>query len=124
MGNLKKPSDKVPKDPTVWMTFQKAMAVNSPWPDKEEFLDVVYWMRQIIGIIIGVICGSIPMTGFLAMIIFAALEAIVIQVYTTSYQSVDVDDLGGISEVLKEGFMTAFASFLVTWIIFYSAIHS
>lgn len=34
MRNLKKSSDKLPKDPTVWMTFQKAMAVNSPWPDK------------------------------------------------------------------------------------------
>lgn len=81
-------------------------------------------MRQVIGVIIGVICGSIPMTGFLAMVIFAALEAVLVQVYATSYQSVDIDELGGISEVLKEGFMTAFASFLVTWIIFYSAIHS
>lgn len=35
----------------------------------------------------------------------------------------DDEAYGGIYEIIKEGFMTNFASFLVTWIIIYSAVH-
>ena len=28
-------------------TLGKALTAKSNWPDKEEFLDVVYWLRQV-----------------------------------------------------------------------------
>jgi EMC6 len=36
---------------------------------------------------------------------------------------IDDEAYGGIYEIIKEGFMTNFASFLVTWIIVYSTLH-
>lgn len=29
-------------------TLSKALSAKSSWPDKEEFLDVVYWLRQVL----------------------------------------------------------------------------
>lgn len=38
----------------------------------------------------------------------------VIYVYFSIFQKVDEEDYGGISEILKEGLMTSFATFLVS----------
>ena len=45
---------------------------------------------------------------------FFAINAAVIYVYFNSYQKLDEEEYGGITEVLKEGLMTSFASFLVS----------
>lgn len=34
---------------------------------KDEFLDVIYWLRQIIAVILGVIWGVAPLKGFLGI---------------------------------------------------------
>lgn len=36
---------------------------------QEEFLDVIYWARQAIGIIVGIGWGLIPLKGFLALLL-------------------------------------------------------
>ena len=38
----------------------------------------------------------------------------VILVYTSFYQKVDAEELGGLWEVMKEGFISAYALFLVS----------
>ena len=38
-------------------TLSKALSSRSTWPDKEEFLDVIYWFRQIVGVILGLLWG-------------------------------------------------------------------
>ncbi|ERL92993.1 hypothetical protein D910_10296 [Dendroctonus ponderosae] len=52
------------KEPSVWI---RAVSASSQWPDKEEFLDVIYWIRQVLGIILGVGWGVIPLKGFLGL---------------------------------------------------------
>lgn len=44
---------------------------------------------------------------------FCAINALVIYVYTSSYQGVDEEEFGGLWEITKEGFVTSFAGFLV-----------
>lgn len=105
---------------SVW---KRAFTSNSEWPDKEEFLDVIYWSRQVIGIIVGIVWGLIPLKGFIALLLFAIVNAGVIYAYFTSFQAVDEEEFGGAWEMTKEGFMTSFAGFLVTWIIIYSGVH-
>ena len=34
---------------------------------QDEFLDVIYWMRQILGIVLGLIWGFIPLTGIFGL---------------------------------------------------------
>ncbi|XP_035378256.1 uncharacterized protein RAB5IF isoform X2 [Electrophorus electricus] len=94
-----------------------------PLGSQDEFLDVVYWFRQIIAVVLGVIWGVAPLKGFLGIAIFCIINAGVLYVYFSSFQQVDEEEYGGMWELTKEGFMTSFALFLVVWIIFYTALH-
>ncbi|CAD6238643.1 GSCOCG00008499001-RA-CDS [Cotesia congregata] len=105
---------------SIW---SRAITANSEWPDKDEFLDVIYWSRQVIGIILGIVWGLIPLKGFVALALFAFFNAGSTYVYMSSYQQIDEEEFGGVWELTKEGFMTSFAGFLVTWIIIYSGLH-
>ncbi|CAO1428914.1 unnamed protein product [Diamesa hyperborea] len=98
---------------------------NAPWPEDntDDFLDLIYWSRQIFGILLGVVWGIIPLTGILGLALFAGINAGAVYLYSLNYQNIDEELYGGIYEVVKEGFMTSFAGFLVTWIIFYTGLH-
>jgi len=119
----RKPVDKVPSESTAMQTFNKALTAGSDWSDKDEFLDVVYWLRQIIGVLIGVVWGVVPMKGILGILLFLAVNVAIVYAYYSLFQRINEDDFGGVSEILKEGLMTSFATFVVTWIILYSALH-
>uniref|UniRef100_A0A8C6NS57 RAB5 interacting factor n=1 Tax=Nothobranchius furzeri TaxID=105023 RepID=A0A8C6NS57_NOTFU len=99
-------------------TWGKAFCSNAVWEEKDEFLDVIYWFRQIIAIILGVIWGVVFCSAF-----FCVINAGLLYVYFSSFQQIDEEEYGGTWELTKEGFMTSFALFLVVWIIFYTALH-
>ncbi|XP_075978922.1 GEL complex subunit OPTI [Anticarsia gemmatalis] len=103
--------------------WKKAFVANAEWPDKEEFLDVIYWMRQAMGIILGLFWGLLPLKGFLGLLLFVFVNAAVIYFYVNNFQTIDEEEYGGMWEITKEGFMTSFAGFLVTWIIVYTGLH-
>ncbi|XP_004867891.2 uncharacterized protein C20orf24 homolog isoform X4 [Heterocephalus glaber] len=94
----------------------------SVW-SKDEFLDVIYWFRQIIAVVLGVIWGVLPLRGFLGIAGFCLINAGVLYLYFSNYLQIDEEEYGGTWELTKEGFMTSFALFMVIWIIFYTAIH-
>ncbi|XP_076449400.1 GEL complex subunit OPTI-like [Babylonia areolata] len=93
------------------------------WNDKDEFLDVIYWLRQIMGVILGLVWGLLPLKGILGIALFLLVNVAIVYIYSNSFQKVDEEEYGGISEILKEGLMTSFSSFLVSWIILYSSLH-
>jgi hypothetical protein len=49
---------------------------------------------------------------------FGVISSLIIFIYATNIQHVDAEEYGGIFEIIKEGFMTAFATFLVRKKIF------
>ncbi|KAF4530372.1 hypothetical protein B566_EDAN018426 [Ephemera danica] len=106
--------------PSAW---SRAFSPSSQWPDKEEFLDVIYWARQVLGILIGIVWGILPLKGIVALILFVVVNAGLIYLYFSTFQNVDEEEFGGAWELTKEGFMTSFASFLVTWVIIYTGLH-
>ena len=65
---------------------------------------------------------------------FAAVSSLIIFFYTSNVQNVDPEEYGGMMEIIKEGFMTGFATFLVrdldgrsvqvSWIVLYSMFQS
>uniref|UniRef100_A0A182WMJ4 Rab5-interacting protein n=1 Tax=Anopheles minimus TaxID=112268 RepID=A0A182WMJ4_9DIPT len=118
-------SDKVAKakQSHIASVWNRAIKPNSEWAEKDDFLDVVYWARQVLSILIGIVMGLIPLKGFVALALFALLNCGAVYLYSTSFQNIDEDAYGGMWEVVKEGFMTSFACFLVTWIIFYTGVH-
>ena len=56
------------------------------WNDKEEFLDVIYWGRQILGILLGLVWGLLPLKGFLGLVLFAGISAGIVYVWITAIQ--------------------------------------
>jgi len=119
----KSPRDVAAANGSVSATVKKAFKTNSNWEDKDEFLDVIYWFRQVLAILLGIIWGILPLKGILAIGLFALINAGVLYIYFTNFQKIDEEEYGGPWELTKEGFMTSFALFLVVWIIFYSAVH-
>ncbi|KAL1518280.1 hypothetical protein ABEB36_001924 [Hypothenemus hampei] len=105
---------------SVW---SRAFTANSEWLDKEEFLDVIYWIRQVLGVILGVVWGVLPLKGFFGLALFIVINAVVLYLYYSNFQGVDEEEYGGPWELTKEGFITSFAGFLVTWIIIYTGLH-
>ena len=55
---------------------------------------------------------------------YAGISCVVVYIYAINFQGIDEEEYGGAWELVKEGFMTSFAGFLVTWIIFYTGLHS
>ncbi|VIO98022.1 rab5-interacting protein, putative [Brugia malayi] len=104
-------------------TLAKALVSGSEWPDKDELLDVLYWGRQLLALMIGIFWGFIPLHGFLAIVLYIVISTAIGQLYATTFQKVDEDSLGGFWELAKEGFGSAFATFMVSWIGVYSASH-
>jgi len=103
--------------------ISKVFSPQSEWNDKEEFLDVIYWGRQILGIILGLLWGLLPLKGFLGLVLFAGISAGIVYVWITAVQGIDEAEYGGAWELTKEGFLTSAAGFLVTWIIVYTGLH-
>ncbi|CAG9087538.1 hypothetical protein JYU34_021369 [Plutella xylostella] len=124
MSAKNKSSDIANKGKSSVSLWKRAFIANEEWDDKEEFLDVIYWMRQIIGIILGLCWGLLPLKGFFGLVLFVLVNAAVIYVYVSNFQNIDEEEYGGMWEITKEGFMTSFAGFLVTWIIMYTGLHS
>ncbi|XP_047026497.1 respirasome Complex Assembly Factor 1 [Helicoverpa zea] len=123
MSNKNKSSDGSNKLKVVESAWKRALVANAEWPDKEEFLDVIYWMRQAMGIVLGLVWGLLPLKGFLGLLLFVIVNAAVIYFYVNNFQNIDEEEYGGMWEITKEGFMTSFAGFLVTWIIIYTGLH-
>lgn len=46
------------------LQVMQAMSLSSL---QDEFLDVIYWFRQIIAVVLGVIWGVLPLRGFLGI---------------------------------------------------------
>ncbi|KAG6460336.1 respirasome Complex Assembly Factor 1 [Manduca sexta] len=123
MATKNKSIDSTNKGKLTESVWKKAFTANTEWPDKEEFLDVIYWMRQAIGIVLGLCWGLLPLKGFLGLLLFVVVNAAVIYFYVNNFQNVDEEEYGGMWEITKEGFVTSFAGFLVTWIIVYTGLH-
>ncbi|KAF2362415.1 Rab5-interacting protein family [Trinorchestia longiramus] len=116
-------SSKNTKTKSSYYLIHRAITSNSQWPDKDDFLDVIYWGRQILGLILGVIWGVIPLKGFLGLLLFCIVSAVAVYLYAFTFQNVDEEDYGGAWEIVKEGFVTSFAGFLAMWIIIFSGLH-
>ncbi|KJH46299.1 Rab5-interacting protein [Dictyocaulus viviparus] len=104
-------------------SLAKAFRAGSEWSDKDELLDVVYWGKQVLSLIVGITFGAVSMHGILAIVAYIVISTVVAQNFVVKYQQVDEDEVGGFWELAKEGFGSAFATFMVSWITVYSAVH-
>ncbi|OQR69246.1 hypothetical protein BIW11_12380, partial [Tropilaelaps mercedesae] len=93
-------------------------------PSQDEFLDVIFWLRQLFAVIIGVVWGILPLKGIVGIVLFCMVNTALVYIYASYFQQVDEEDFGDSWEFAKEGFMTTLAGFLVSWIIVYTCVHA
>ncbi|CCD67868.1 Rab5-interacting protein [Caenorhabditis elegans] len=109
-----------PLEPTWTETLAKGLTPRSEWPDKDELLDVVYWGKQVISLLLGFIFGITSLTGVLVLVCYVGTSSVIAHHFVTKFQRVDEEEVGGFWELSKEGFGAAFATFMVTWITTYT----
>ncbi|KAF2073490.1 hypothetical protein CYY_005199 [Polysphondylium violaceum] len=87
----------------------------------KEISVIVHWFKQIIGLFVGILCGAIPFTGFVGFLIFGAICVSLTTFYYTKLLEVEDGDFKW--ELMQEGFMSALAIFVITWILVYNIYH-
>jgi len=100
--------------------WQMALRPGGDW-EKEDFLEVVYWIRQLLAFVCGVGWGLVPLTGLMGLVSFAVVSWFVLYMFS-KYQEVDEESCGT-WELLSEGFGSAYATFLATWTIVFTLTH-
>lgn len=76
-------------------------------------------MRQVVGLITGILWGVLPVRGAFGISSFFFINCLFVYLYAVMFQCVDDEEYGGYGEIVKEGLLTAFATFLVVWVVFY-----
>ena len=104
--------------------FEKAFKQGARWDATSfpEFPAAVYWLRQILALVVGLVWGLVPLTGWVGLLAFGATSQIVCMLYYTKYLDVDVEDFGR-WDLMKEGFMASFGCFLLVWVVTFSVVH-
>ncbi|BBN15490.1 hypothetical protein MPTK1_6g20010 [Marchantia polymorpha subsp. ruderalis] len=100
----------------------KLLSPDADW-DREQLGDVLHWIRQALGLFLGVIWGAVPVTGALWLILFFAVTSGVIYGYYHLILKVDEEEFGGHGSLLQEGLFASFTLFLLAWILVYSLFH-
>ncbi|KAI6217317.1 Rab5-interacting protein [Aphelenchoides fujianensis] len=111
-------------DSSIRQIFAKALTKKAEWTDKDDLLDVLYWLRQSEALLLGIVWGLIPLKGLFALVLYVAISTLTGHLYVTSYQEQEDEEYGGFWELAKEGFGAAIATFLVSWICLYTLMHA
>ncbi|CAL4903293.1 unnamed protein product [Urochloa decumbens] len=82
--------------------------------DKDQLLDAVHWIRQVVGLICGLLWGAIPLVGAVWIALFMAISTGIIYWYYAYALKVDEEEYGGHGALLQEGLFASFTLFLVT----------
>jgi len=100
--------------------WQRALDPSTLW-DKAELHEVVFWVRQVLAVVCGLVWGLLPLTGYVGNLAYLALSGLGPFVFFAKYQrTVDPEWYWPLTQ---EGFLPAYALFLVAWIISYNTVH-
>lgn len=88
----------------------------------DDYTSVIYWMRQILGLLVGILAGIYPLQEFAGFFAFIFINITIPYFFYTNYSKVNIDDFGPF-EMLSEGFGQSFGVFLLSWILVYSGVH-
>ncbi|XP_020577735.1 uncharacterized protein C20orf24 homolog [Phalaenopsis equestris] len=102
--------------------FAKLLDPEASW-DKDQLGDVLHWIRQVAGLMCGLIWGAIPLVGAIWILVFLVLSSVIIYVYYAQILKIDEEEFGGHGTLLQEGLFASFSLFLLAWIVVYSLAH-
>lgn len=116
-------SDVITKKSHFSICLEKIVQRGDAKWEKEELLDVLYWWRQIFGLLCGVIWGIVPLLGLISFFLYIVVAIGATVMFYRSFLSIDEDDFGGFSELIQEGFPTSTALFILTWVCIFSSFY-
>lgn len=85
----------------------------------DDVLKRVFWVKLVVAVLAGLVCGLVGFVGATTIIGFGAVATGVSFAYVTKYLELDEEDIGR-WELIQEGW-PAFPTFLLVWITFYNA---
>jgi len=83
----------------------------------------LYWARQGAACALGLLLGTVPVTGNLGNVVFALLVGGGVHAALITRNDLDEDEHGGTVKLLFEGMGTAYACFLLLWLMAFSVLH-
>eukprot|EP00163_Fabomonas_tropica_P020948 TRINITY_DN3688_c0_g1_i1.p1 TRINITY_DN3688_c0_g1~~TRINITY_DN3688_c0_g1_i1.p1 ORF type:complete len:123 (-),score=26.75 TRINITY_DN3688_c0_g1_i1:71-439(-) len=91
---------------------------------KDDLLTIIYWLRQLLAIALGIGSGLYGVRGATGIVGFGVINVVVFGLYRSKFLGVDDEELEiGFQEVNGEGMMPAFATYTLCWTLLYSAIN-
>ncbi|GLC40837.1 hypothetical protein PLESTB_000017200 [Pleodorina starrii] len=90
---------------------------------KEELLTCVHWQKQITSLIIGLICGVLPLRGIEGFVTFLVIQLVTVVVFYRVILRVNEEVHGGVAEALADGFPTFTGVFVLFWLLTYNLLH-
>ncbi|XP_078444982.1 uncharacterized protein LOC144714159 [Wolffia australiana] len=121
-GKSVKTSTSKPNGHVIPFKFAKLLDPDASW-DKDQLGDALHWIRQVIGLVCGLLWGAIPLVGGFWIVVFLALSSGIIYGYYAYILKVDEEEFGGHGALLQEGLFASFTLFLLLWILGYSLGH-
>uniref|UniRef100_A0A7N1A165 Rab5-interacting protein n=1 Tax=Kalanchoe fedtschenkoi TaxID=63787 RepID=A0A7N1A165_KALFE len=91
--------------------------------DKDQLGDVLHWIRQVVALACGLLCGAVPLIGGIWILIFLTLSTAIVYGYYGLILRVDEEEFGGHPTLVQEGLFASFTLFLLSWIVVYSLVH-
>lgn len=82
-----------------------------------EAFTVVHWIRQLLGIFVGISFGLFQLTGFPAIMSYVALSLTMPFSILSLSHELDVEEVSEAGSIQTEGFLPATALFFLCWII-------
>lgn len=80
----------------------------------EDLDDIIYWMRQVLSVVIGICFGIVPVEGATGILTYAVLTATTLRIYMTMFVTLDDPELfGPVTYLLRCGTMPGFGMFMV-----------
>lgn len=81
---------------------------------------MIHWLRQIHGIILGLVYGVAKITGSVGFTSFFAVCIVGPTAVLKQFHEFDEDEIAKVGTIATEGLLPAFALFLLTWIVAYT----
>lgn len=78
---------------------------------------VAHWARQLHGLVMGVVCGLLKLTGFPVISTFFSLSFALPSAYCHKFLGIDDEEVSQLGNMKTEGMFSAFAVFLLSWIL-------
>mmetsp|Transcript_60573 Transcript_60573/g.192285 ORF Transcript_60573/g.192285 Transcript_60573/m.192285 type:complete len:108 (+) Transcript_60573:238-561(+) len=96
--------------------LQKALAGGTKW-EKEDLLNVMYWIRHIISIACGIAWGVAGMEGMESFLLYQIICVVGVSSYYRSFLRIDEEDFGGHMVLIGEGAGPGTAIFVIFWML-------